>query len=187
MYRGKRFILVRHGKTRSTVEGRYPADPGEPLCDEGIQELKRLSLPPAEAVFTAPALRCRETAELLYPGAEHMICPFEEINFGVFAGKTAAELASSAEYLSWLESGCMGDIPGGEDVSAFKQRCRAEFIALAERLYSHSAAVIMHAGNIMAILEGLGFPPCDFFSYKLGPGDFYYVEYTQDKRLQIIQ
>ena len=69
-----RWILIRHGKTRGNLEGRYVGcRTDEPLSPEGIEELKQRSYPRAEWVYVSPMSRCIETAEILYPGVKGRI------------------------------------------------------------------------------------------------------------------
>ena len=66
-----RWILIRHGKTRGNLEGRYiGCRSDENLCTEGIEELKQGTYPAAGKVYTSPMRRCLETAELLFRNGE---------------------------------------------------------------------------------------------------------------------
>jgi alpha-ribazole phosphatase len=172
-----RILLIRHGKTQGNLERRYLGDPNEPLCAEGIQALEELAasgvLPSVAALYAAPALRCRRTAELLFSGTPMIGCPMREIDFGVFKGKNAGDLLGSEDYERWLDTGCMGDIPGGESVTAFKARCCETFESIAEAHKEGITALILHGGNIMAILERLGRPKRDFYDYHVPNGGFF--------------
>ena len=163
--------FIRHGKTLSNAERRYIDDPEEPLSDEGRQAARALresgALPPADALMSGPALRCCQTAELLFPGKPYAICPLGEIDFGIFKGKNADELLGDKDYEAWLETGCMGDIPGGDSVTAFKERTCATFLRIAELNDTRTIAFVIHGGNIMAILERFALPKRDFYDYHV--------------------
>lgn len=167
----KYFLLIRHGKTQGNIERRYLGDPDEPLSEEGIREAERLAgdhlLPPVDLVLSGPAMRCRQTAKILFPGTEPEICPLSEIDFGIFKGKNADDLIDNKEYRQWLETGCTSDIPGGESVSAFKKRCCEVFKQIAEQNNAQTAALIVHGGNIMAIMENFAIPRRDFYEYHI--------------------
>ena len=61
-------VLIRHGKTAGNLAGRYiGCRTDEPLCPEGIAQLRMGRYPAVERVFASPLRRCRETARLLYP------------------------------------------------------------------------------------------------------------------------
>ena len=71
--------LIRHGVSEGSLEGRYVGITDSPLSGEGrhqLQELKEKgTYPGAKAFFASPLRRCRETAEILYPGAEVELLP----------------------------------------------------------------------------------------------------------------
>jgi alpha-ribazole phosphatase len=173
----KRFLLIRHGATLGNLERRYLGDPGEPLCEEGARAIKALRkngvLPKVSAVYCGPALRCRQTAELLFPGMDCVPCQMAEIDFGVFKGKNAEDLRGDIAYGTWLGSNCTGDIPGGESVTAFKERCCETFLNIAEISGEGITALVIHGGNIMTILERLAQPKQDFYSYHVPNGGYY--------------
>ncbi len=177
----KGFLLIRHAITRSSLERRYADDPDEPLIKEGIRAAAALAvsgcLPHADAIFSAPARRCRETAELLFPGAGIASCSFRETDFGVFGGKNAAELLYDKDYEAWLETGCMGDIPGGDSVLAFKKLCCDAFSDLAESCLKGTTALVLHGGNIMSILERFALPKQSFYDYYTPNCGFYLCRY----------
>ena len=67
------------------------------------------------------------------------------------------------EYTSWIETDCVHDIPGGESVTAFKQRCRSAFIeAVRDRRDGATVVFVIHGGCIMAILEHFARPQKEF-------------------------
>ena len=123
-------------------------------------------------LFVSPMRRTRQTAALLFPRTAGVVVEgFSETDFGIFEGKTAQELAASPEYQEWVGSMCLAPIPGGESVSAFKQRCCDAFSAvMAEVPEGARAAFVIHGGVIMAILEALGQPPHEFYDYHIGNG-----------------
>ena len=166
------FIFIRHGKTQSNLEHRYIGDTDEPLCPEGVREAQALarggSLPPTVGLLVSgAALRCRQTVEILFPGIKPAICPMAEIDFGIFKDKNAEELLGDREYERWLETGCMGDIPGGDSVSEFNARSREAFRQIAEPYGVETTALVIHGGNIMAIMEHFAVPKQGFFDYKI--------------------
>lgn len=177
----KTFLLIRHGKTASNLERRYVGNPDEPLCAEGVRDAETLALggalPTVAALMSGPALRCRQTAEILFPGAAYTLCPMAEIDFGVFKNKNADDLWGDQKYEKWLETGCMGDIPGGDSVSAFKERCCEAFERIAETSGAETAALVIHGGNIMAILEKFALPKQDFYEYHIPNCGYFLCRY----------
>ncbi|MDR1688971.1 MAG: histidine phosphatase family protein [Clostridiales bacterium] len=186
----KHFLFIRHGKTRGNIQRRYIGNIEEPLCGEGIQELKLLAskniLPPVSTLFCGPALRCRQTAEILFPNTNYTLCPLKEIDFGIFKNKNAQELTGCEAYEKWLETNCMGDIPGGESVSDFKRHCCETFAIIASSGGDGTTALVIHGGNIMAILEKYCVPKQDFYAYHIPDGGFLLCRY-ENGSLQIVK
>lgn len=154
--------FIRHGAVAGNLQRRYIGRTDEPLCEEGrsqIQALQKQCLT-ADQVFVSPLLRTRQTAEMLFPHQEHTILQdLRETDFGLFEGKNAAELVDNAAYRRWVDSGCQGEIPGGESVQKFKARCCAAFCQAMTMLSAEeSAAFVAHGGTIMAILEAFARP-----------------------------
>jgi alpha-ribazole phosphatase len=179
----KKFLLIRHSATQSNLERRYIGSPAEPLCPEGINRAKTLAasgrLPAVGSLISGPALRCRQTAELLFPGKNFSLCQMSEIDFGLFKGKNAAGLLGNTNYERWLETGCLGDIPGGESVVAFKEQCVNTFLDIAGASHEGTAALVIHGGNIMAILESLALPKQEFYAYHLPNCGFFLCSYEK--------
>ena len=121
-----RIWLIRHGLTRLGEEKRYQGALDEGLSDQGHAELKRADfLPPR--VYVSPMLRARETAAILFPGAERIVVPdLREMDFGTFEGRGWWEMEQDAAYRAWVDGGCLGSCPGGEDREGFSRRvCNA--------------------------------------------------------------
>ena len=84
--------LIRHGATRYNEEHRYQGITDVPLSPAGRTALKRADFCP-ETVYVSPLSRARETAAILFPGAKQIVIPdFREMDFGIFEGRTAAEM-----------------------------------------------------------------------------------------------
>lgn len=168
----------------------------EPLCQEGIDLLAGRKYPKVQAVYASPMRRCVETAELIWPEhAGHIILEPElrECDFGAFENKNYEELNGNPDYQAWIDSGGTLPFPGGESMKIFKRRCQGAFVRLVEnvkKLEAQSisgagseggvqklhvaepfrAAVVVHGGTIMAILEKYGFPKKDYFDYQVKNG-----------------
>ena len=116
-------VLIRHGKTAGNLAGRYiGCRTDEPLCPEGIAQLREGRYPAVERVFASPLRRCRETARLLYPAMEmEIVEDFRECDFGAFEGLSYADLNGRADYQAWLDSGGEAPFPGGESKAEFSR------------------------------------------------------------------
>ena len=94
-------ILIRHGETLGNAEKRYIGRTDEPLSEAGrkavAENAARGKYPPADIVFSSPMKLCLETALLIYPDKTVTVEEnLREIDFGIFEGKSYAELSGTA-------------------------------------------------------------------------------------------
>lgn len=166
-----RIVFIRHGKTRGNLEKRYIGVTDEPLCAEGIAELRAGRYPDCEIVVSSPMKRCIETARLIYPDKVPVICAkLSECDFGDFEGKNFTELSGNADYQRWVDSGGTLPFPNGESPDDFKARCVRGFDEMISRFSEHkSIAFTVHGGTIMAVMERYG--GRGFYDYQIGNGD----------------
>jgi alpha-ribazole phosphatase len=168
----KEFLLIRHSATLSSILRKYAGNPDEPLHEDGIALARKTasheSLRDVDLVFHAPALRCAQSAEILFPSAPKQALPFTELDFGMFKGKTANDLLGDPLYEKWLSTGCMADPPSGGSLLAHKEEACRAFLAGMDFCFK-KAAFVIHGGNIMAVLERFSDPHGDFFSFQLPP------------------
>jgi len=174
----KNIWLIRHGETPGNRERRYIGITDEPLTEKGIAEARALHIGHIDAVYTSPLQRCVQTAQIAFPNVDYTLCHgLIECDFGVFEGRSADEMANFPAYREWVDGGCTGDIPGGESVRAFKERCCAAFLAAVHGSHASNIAFVIHGGCIMAILEGLE-GNSTFYGYHVANGE--YVECVMD-------
>lgn len=181
----KKLIFIRHGSTSGNLEKRYIGRTDEPLCELGIKQIEKLKIQnfQIDFLFASPMLRTRQTSEILFPQQKvDFVEDFRETDFGIFEGKTAAELTNSFEYQNWLNSFCTAPIPLGESVSDFKERCCNAFENIIKTLPDNSrTAFVVHGGVIMAILERFSQPKRDFYDYHIGNGEFLQYTVSEEK------
>lgn len=170
----KSVLLIRHGATAGNLERRYIGRTDEPLCQEGLTQIRALARQglTADVVFASPARRTRQTAALLFPDrVPRLVEALWETDFGAFEGKTAQELTGDPAYQAWLDSFCQGPIPGGEAVADFRARCAGAFRSCLDQVgEGETAAFVLHGGCIMAILAAWQSPPCGFYDHHLPNG-----------------
>jgi alpha-ribazole phosphatase len=162
-------VLIRHGKTAGNLRRNYIGRTDEPLCAEGVAELRRKIAaeiyPPVELLFCSPMRRCLETAALIYPGIEPtVIDDLRECDFGDFENKNYLDLSGNAEYQKWVDSGGRLPFPNGDGREAFAERCCRGFEQAASQLLRvkpKRAAFVVHGGTIMALVEH--YAGCDYF------------------------
>ena len=182
-------ILVRHGKTAGNLEGRYIGSrTDEPLCEEGIhaleEKVRESTYPPVDLVYASPMIRCRQTAKILWPkftdsSQIQYVQNLQECDFGAFENKNYQELSGNAEYQAWIDSNGTLPFPGGESKEECADRnlkgfdevlkaCRDEGIT--------EAALVVHGGTIMNIMEAYALPKKAFYEWHVGNGCGYLVE-----------
>ncbi|MCU7725804.1 bifunctional RNase H/acid phosphatase [Actinoplanes sp. KI2] len=159
-----RFILVRHGETALTKQGRYSGRGDVPLSDEGQAQAMAAGGRVAgisrdvTAVLSSPLARCVRTAELV--AAEvggvpvTVVDDLIECDFGVWEGLTFAEVQARwpEEMAAWLASTAVAP-PGGESFEAVAKRTRAA-MATAVGAYAGGIVVIVsHVSPIKLILR----------------------------------
>ena len=172
-----RLLFLRHGMTKGNQERRYIGVTDEPLSEAGREMLRqqaaeRICGEQPQIVFVSPLLRCRETAQILFPGVrQQVIAELAEMDFGIFENRAyQGDLEYSPEYRKWLESRCEDPVPGGECKEDFTKRCRKGFEEALAILQDErkdrkepgtaktpdecTAAFVVHGGTIMAILSG---------------------------------
>ena len=171
--------LIRHWKTKGNLEKRYIGTTDEPILSGSERDLweKRLHriLPDVSCVAVSPMKRCRESAELLFPGKKQEVCDaFRECDFGQFENRNYEELKNRPEYQRWIDSGGMEAFPGGESRERFAGRCVEGFVQKVTELQERKierAAFVVHGGTIMAILEWLDHKQRPFYQWQAENGD----------------
>lgn len=172
-----KLVFIRHGKTVGNLEKRYIGRTDEPLCAEGIAELKARSYPECDIVFASPMKRCIETAKMIFPDREIIICnDLRECDFGDFEGKNYLELSDDPRYQKWVDSGGTLPFPNGEDTEKFKARCVRGFLEMLGKC-GEPAAFVVHGGTVMAIFERLALPKRGYYDYQVQNGGGYIAEY----------
>lgn len=176
--------LIRHGVTGGNIEKRYVGRTDEPLCREGIDQLRKIadrrkksaSFVP-QLVFASPMLRCRMTAEILFPQKEiHILEGFRETDFGSFEYKTYEELKDLPEYITWLESQGIARFPQGESRQEAAGRIRkawSDAIKVCEREKIAYAAFVIHGGTVMELLEAFGVPKKCYYDWMVSNASGY--------------
>lgn len=202
--------LIRHGKTAGNMERRYVGRTDEPLCEAGIAEVNARRpcmmteisncdpnseniVNQPETVYVSPMLRCRQTAEILFPGAMQINVPgFQEMDFGQFEYKNYEELSGDARYQAFIDSGGHLDFPGAEPQQQFRQRVRNAFVQCMEENEAFMARpavdeprkpliFVVHGGTIMAILDAFARPHRDYFDWQIGTVCGYHGEIRTEK------
>lgn len=171
--------LLRHGRTRYNDERRYQGQLDIPLSPEGAAELTAADLAP-ETVYVSPLRRSQQTAQIIFSTARQVVVDdFSEMDFGVFDGRTADEMAEDADYRAWVDGNCTAQCPGGESRAAFCERSCAAFERLLEEKRKEQAedlVIVAHGGTLRAVMERFALPEQDYFDWMSGNGGGYRLE-----------
>ena len=187
------FYLIRHGLTEANIKRRYAGRTDYPLLKEGIKELEKRDYSryaAAQAVFISPLLRCRQSADIIFPEHEKIVIDnLIECDFGDFEDKSADEMKGYEPYRKWVSSGCTLPFPDGEDVEEFKDRCAnamKEIIDICSARGIAKAALVIHGGVIMSIMERLCTTKLEYYSWHPDNGCGYIVLSGRGYELELI-
>ena len=151
-----KLYLLRHGQTEYNALGYYQGMHDIPLSDAGRAQLKRADFD-VDTVYVTPLMRTAQTAEILFPNAKREVVEeLREMNFGIFEGRSDAEMAGEPEYEAWIKSEWQLPCPGGETWCDFADRsCEAldKLIRKARAEGKERLVVVAHGGTQMAVLH----------------------------------
>ena len=176
--------LIRHGKTEGNKLSRYIGTTDEPLCQEGTEFLHKMDYPKVQAVYVSPLKRCVQTAEILFPGEKvRIIDQLAECDFGAFENKNYKELSDDPRYQAWIDSNGIMAFPGGES----KEECAARNLEGFQRVVTvcireqiSEAALVVHGGTIMNIMEEYADIQKPFYEWHVRNGGGYEVELDEN-------
>jgi probable phosphoglycerate mutase len=143
-------VLVRHGATEWSLNGRHTGRTDLPLTDAGRAEAKamreRLAGWTFARVLTSPFGRARETAELAGLGDQAVVDDdLREWDYGDYEGITTAEVRTTRPGWTVWNGGC----PGGEDADAVG--VRADRVISRASTADGAVAVFSH-GHFLRVL-----------------------------------
>ena len=190
--------LIRHFATEGNLEKRYIGVTDEEIKAECVPEcaLKkeengqygkengRAKWEP-ELVIVSPLRRCRQTAEILFPGAEQIVCEkMRECDFGLFEGKNYLELTGDPAYQSWIDSGGTESFPSGEDPMDFRRRCICGFGEMMEKMIEEKrqkVGVVVHGGTIMSVMEAFDPGKQEFYHWQVKNGNGFRFQIREEE------
>jgi len=158
-------FLIRSGFTGFEKQRRYLGKIDEPLCEEGVEQLKFNMCDgkyrEVERVYTASSERCRQTAAIIYSGRPAVIAEgLSPFDYGRFGGRSYFELREDSEFLGWV-SGEAENPPGAEDNNIITYRNVAAFRSImkeCEELSVRRVAIITHKSAITSVLRRMCLP-----------------------------
>lgn len=168
--------LIRHGATTGNLQKRYIGTTDEPLCDEGIKQLKDGNYPNCEVLYSSPMVRCIQTAKIIYPNMGiNLVEDFKECNFGDFENKNYLELSNNIDYQNWINSNGVLPFPNGESKEDFSNRSYEAFKRVISQCDKDNISMVVHGGTIMSIMEHLN-PKRNYFDFQIKNGDYITIQ-----------
>lgn len=156
-----KFLVIRHGYSKSNEQGLFTGRTDVPLADTGIIQARKTARLIADnyrvdAIYSSPLLRALQTAEPLSRelGLPVVICDdLCEIDGGEWEQKPASSLLSlyPEDYGLWLSDIGLSRCTGGESMRDVQQRALKALTAIASENDGKTVAVVTHAGVIRAL------------------------------------
>ncbi len=176
--------LIRHSITEGNRWKRYIGRTDEPLCRQGVKLLEGRTYPRVDKVYASPMKRCLQTAGIIYPDMRPMVIEeLAECDFGLFENKNYQELSGYPYYQQWVDSNGTLPFPQGESKEAFTKRSLKGFDKVLEDMretQEEKAALIVHGGTIMSIMDAYACPKGSYFEFQVGNGEGYELVITND-------
>jgi len=162
-----RIMLVRHGETAWSAEGRHTGRADLPLTPDGLRESARLQLRLSryspDHVFTSPLLRARETAQQAGYSHAEVDEDLTEWNYGTLEGLTLEEIQQQMPGWSVFRNGG----PRGESVE--EVMARADRVVARLRLLPGNCLIFTHGHFSRALAArwcGLDFEICPYLMLR---------------------
>lgn len=176
-----KILLLRHGTTAANLASQYSGKRDHALTVEGMSQAVRLSQKVNELgllhdrtdVFCSPLLRCRQTAQVVWPRSQLLIeQSYAETDFGKWEGQTWQDLQNDPLYQQWLDAAPYNRPapPDGESGENIIRRIHTGWEACLRRQLVSGAdtlAIVTHGGIIMYLMTLLTGSPDQFYDWQL--------------------
>lgn len=156
--------FFRHAFTYGNKEAKMCGRTDTLVCKEGWDELYQLKenydYPEVDRVYTSPAIRCRETASVLFP--EHtpkLVQNFWEMDFGTLENQPvngSFEAAFEEGFEKWLRQDPDCGFPDGESILECRYRAVAAMTRVIKECQEEGltkVAVIAHGEVLSCLLD----------------------------------
>jgi alpha-ribazole phosphatase len=156
-----KLYLLRHGLTEYNAKHYYQGKQDLPLSEAGRARLVRADFD-MDVVYVTPLMRTAQTAEILFPTARlEVVEGLKEMDFGIFEGRSDAEMAGEPVYEAWIKSEWQLPCPEGEAWADFADRSCAAVDRLIRDAHARGAeklVIVAHGGTQMAVLHRHALP-----------------------------
>lgn len=188
-----KLYLLRHGMTEYNAKHYYQGSRDIPLSEEGRAQLAKADFDVEEVVVT-PLMRTAQTAEILFPTARQVVVEeLREMNFGIFEGRSDAEMAGEPVYEAWIQSEWQLPCPEGEAWADFAERsCAAvdKLIRDAHKRGAEKLVIVAHGGTQMAVLRRHALPERRLVDWLGKNGGGFVLDtarWEQEQKLELVE
>jgi alpha-ribazole phosphatase len=188
---GLRLVLIRHGETEASVQGRCAGTLDSPLTDRGHAQMRSaaryLKTQPTAALYASPRQRAMDSARVLTRGDTappvSIDSRLSEIDFGVLEGLTYDEVAARhpTVWQAWMGTPTDVTFPGGESFAAFSARVDDFMRHLRQQDHERAVTVVAHGGvNRVVLARALGLDLQHMFRLQQTYGGISIIDFYDD-------
>ncbi|NLY43841.1 MAG: histidine phosphatase family protein [Clostridiaceae bacterium] len=189
----KRLYLIRHGLTEWNRCNRFQGASNISLCEEGIEQAKRLSKRmskfPLDAVYASDLDRALQTAQIIAQPHDlpvNIVPQLREINFGEWEGLTKEEIIKlkKYDYNAWRDMPHKALFPGEGNLEKVRQRVMTGMKSILERHETGNIAVVSHGGCLKIIIMSLLGLDLSFYKhFWLGNTSLSIIDVHEDRKV----
>lgn len=182
------FLLIRHGHTKATEEGRLYTDPSAEMTNEGFRQAHAISHwvrdHRPDCLLSSTAKRVITTAEVIGKELNMPVRKIDHLNewdVGEWEGRTYLDIKKNNPemYKSWSQDPIMNRPPGGESVADMVERVKERIQFLISEYDGKTVALVTHAGIVRAVLiHALGMPVHNFWRISVPVGTISRVDFS---------
>lgn len=183
------FLLVRHGHTEATEQGRLYTDPAAELTPQGMAQASAVAdwihEKKPDVVLCSTARRVRSTAAVISRQIGVEALPVEGLNewhVGEWEGLTYWDVKKDQPevYKQWSSDPIMNRPPGGESVADMFERTRSKIGELIDQYDGKTVCLITHAGIIRsALIYALEMDIRNFWRFAIPVGSITRIDFSR--------
>jgi broad specificity phosphatase PhoE len=181
-------LLVRHGHTRATEEGKLYTDPAAELTDAGREQSRAVGLwlreQRPDVLLSSTSKRVFTSAEII---GEILKMPpiavpgLDEWHVGEWDGRAYIDIKAEHPelYKAWSSDPIANRPPGGESIADVCERAQKKLAQLLHENAGKKVALITHAGIIRSFLvHALGMPLVNFWRVNVPVGTITKIDFS---------
>ncbi|GHJ46839.1 phosphoglycerate mutase [Catellatospora sp. TT07R-123] len=177
----REIVLIRHGQTEWSANGRHTSFTDLPLTAEGERQAGRLASQLAGRAFAAvlcsPLQRAVRTAALAGLDVTATDDDLLEWNYGAYEGRTTSEIRLERPDWTQWQHGC----PGGETAGQVGTRADRVLERARTMLATGDVALVGHGHQLRVLTSRwLGLPPADGALFRLETGTTSVLGYERE-------